>query len=42
MPVGPQRTNFVNQSEQQFTWLISQLDGLVDTFKPFMKLKLEK
>jgi hypothetical protein len=41
-PVGPQRTNFVNQSEEQFTWLVKQLDGLVDTFKPFLKLKLEK
>jgi hypothetical protein len=42
MPVGPQRTNFVNQSDEQFTWLVKQLDGLVDTFKPFMKLKLGK
>ena len=28
MPVGPQRTNFVNQSEEQFTWLVKQLVGL--------------
>lgn len=42
MPVGPQRTSFVNKREEQFTWLVSQLDGLVDTFKPFLKLNLEK
>jgi hypothetical protein len=42
MPVGPQRTSFVNKSEEQFTWLVSQLDGLVDTFKPFLKLNLQK
>jgi hypothetical protein len=41
MPVGPQRTRFVNQSEEQFTWLIEQLGLLVDKFKPSMKLKLE-
>lgn len=39
MPVGPQRTNFVNQGEEQFTWLVKQLEGLVDKFKPFLKLE---
>jgi hypothetical protein len=39
MPVGPQRESFVNQGEEQFTWLVKQLEGLVDTFKPFLKLE---
>ncbi|MCI0465618.1 MAG: hypothetical protein L0Y57_01200 [Beijerinckiaceae bacterium] len=42
MPVGPQRTKLVNQSEEEFKWLDEQLGGLVDTFKPFLKSKLEK
>ena len=41
-PVGPSRTNFVNQSAEQLTWLAKQLDELADTFKPFLKLKLDK
>lgn len=39
MPVGDQRTNTVNQSSEHFTWLIGQLEGLVDKFKPFLKLE---
>lgn len=39
MPVGPQRTDFANQEAEQFTWLVQQLEGLVDKFKPFLKLE---
>jgi len=37
--VGPQRTDFVNQGEEQFTWIVQQLEELVDKFKPFLKLE---
>jgi len=39
MPVGDQRTETVNQSGEHFGWLINQLEGLVDKFKPFLKLE---
>jgi hypothetical protein len=40
MPVGPQRSNFVIQGEEQYTWLAKQREGLVDLFKPFLKLEI--
>jgi hypothetical protein len=39
LPVGDQRTRTVNESTRLFEWLVDQLDGgLVDMFKPFLKL----
>ncbi len=39
MPVGQQRTNASNKISEHFTWFVQQLDGLVDRFKPYLKLE---
>lgn len=37
LPVGDQRSKAVKKSDQHFNWLVEQLEGLGDKFKPFMK-----
>jgi hypothetical protein len=40
LPVGDQRTQAVKESSQLSEWLVDQLQGgLVDKFKPFLKLE---
>jgi hypothetical protein len=38
IPVGEKRTQAVNASSEHFLWFSEQFDGLVDKFKPFLKL----
>jgi hypothetical protein len=36
--VGEQRANASNAANEHWLWLVEQLDGTVDKFKPFLKL----
>ena len=38
IPVGEKRTRVVNASSDLFLWFSKNFDGLVDKFKPFLKL----
>jgi hypothetical protein len=38
LPVGAQRTGFVNGKSEHQVWFNKQLESLADNFKPFLKL----